>query len=53
MNRVIGFAMIAIAIGMIIKMFIQNCFVSVLIILALLIVGYNLFMCGCKKKKCK
>lgn len=53
MKRVIGFALFFIAIGMTIGLFIENVFWSVCIILGLLVLGYNLFMCGgshrCKK----
>ncbi len=45
MKRVIGFALFFIAIGMTIGLFIKSVFWSVCIIIGLLVVGYNLFMC--------
>lgn len=51
MKQIIGFALFFIGVGMIVKMFIDNVFLSVCIILGLLVLGYNLFMsCNCKKK---
>lgn len=50
MKRVIGFALFFVGIGMTAGLFIESVFWSVCIILALLIVGYNLFM-SCPRKK--
>ncbi len=51
MKQIIGFALFFIGVGMIVKMFIDNVFLSVCIILGLLVLGYNLFMsCNSKKK---
>ena len=48
MKQIIGFALFFIGVGMIVKMFIDNVFLSVCIILGLLVLGYNLFMsCNC------
>lgn len=54
MKQIIGFALFFTGVGMIVKMFIDNVFLSVCIILGLLVLGYNLFMsCNCKKKNKK
>ncbi len=45
MKRVIGFACICGGCGMVIVLFLPNTFVSILIILVLLLLGYNLFCC--------
>ena len=45
--RIIGFMMFWIAVGMIIGMLIQNIFWGIVIIILLMICGYNLFCC-CK-----
>lgn len=45
MKRVIGFALFFIAAGMVIKMFITNLFVAVLLVLISLLIGYQLFCC--------
>lgn len=51
MKQIIGFALFFTGVGMIVKMFIDNVFLSVCIILGLLVLGYNLFMsCNSKKK---
>lgn len=45
MKRVAGFALFFIALGMVIKLFITNLFVAILIILLCLLIGYQLFCC--------
>lgn len=45
MKRILGFILFWIAIGMTIMLFIQNAFLAVLIIIACLLLGYNLFSC--------
>lgn len=45
MKRMVGFIMFWIAVGMIVKFFMQNGFWSVIVMLALLLGGYNLFCC--------
>lgn len=45
MKRVAGFALFFIALGMIIGLFIKNLFVTILIILICLLIGYQLFCC--------
>lgn len=45
MNRILGFLMFWLGIGMLIGMFIPNHFVVILIAAFLLLVGYNLFCC--------
>lgn len=45
MKRVIGFACFWAACGMVAALFLPNLFVTIVIILALLLVGYNLFCC--------
>ncbi|MGI5968720.1 MAG: hypothetical protein ACOX76_03525 [Lachnospiraceae bacterium] len=43
MKRILGLIMFMIAVGMIIMIFIHNCFFAICIIALLLIIGYNLF----------
>ncbi len=45
MKRMCGFILFWIAIGMTIMFFLENSFLTILIILACLLLGYNLF-CG-------
>ncbi len=45
MKRVFGFMFFMIAVGMILMLFISNYFLAVLLIILLLIIGYNLFIC--------
>ncbi|MFR7992398.1 MAG: hypothetical protein ACLU61_05590 [Lachnospiraceae bacterium] len=45
MRRVMGFACFWLACGMMIMLFMENIFIAVLIIIILLLVGYNLFCC--------
>lgn len=45
MVKVIGFMMFWVAVGMIIGLLINNIFIGIVIILLLLLLGYNLF-CG-------
>ena len=45
MRRVIGFAMFFVAIGMIIELLIPDVFVGVLVIIVLMLLGYNMFYC--------
>lgn len=45
MKRVVGFACFCMACGMIVVLILPNTFIEILIILALLLVGYNLFCC--------
>lgn len=47
MIKVIGFMMFWIAVGMIIGLIIENIFIGIVIIILLMLLGYNLF-CGCK-----
>lgn len=50
MRRVIGFAMFCIALGIIISFFLKTRFVEVMVVIGLLIVGYNMFtMPYCRK----
>lgn len=53
MRQIIGFALFFIGVGMIVKLFINNVFISVCLILGLLVLGYNLFMSCNPKKKIK
>ncbi|MGN0375357.1 MAG: hypothetical protein ACI4EN_07645 [Butyrivibrio sp.] len=51
MRRIIGFAMFFIAVGIFVGIFITKRFWEVVIIIALLILGYNLFTADtCRKK---
>lgn len=45
MKKVIGFAMFCVALGMVLMMILSNIFVGVLIVLVLLLLGYNFFCC--------
>ncbi len=45
MKRVGGFACFCMAGGMIIVFFLPNAFIQILVIVILLLVGYNLFCC--------
>lgn len=45
MKRMLGFILFWIAIGMTIMLFITNGVLAILIIILLLILGYNLFAC--------
>ena len=46
MKRVIGFALFFVAVGMVINMFMPNLFVSILVVVLCLLVGFQLF-CRC------
>lgn len=46
MKRVIGFALFFVAVGMVINMFMPNLFVSILVVILCLLVGFQLF-CRC------
>ena len=48
MKKLAGFAMLCIAFGMILMVFLPVNFWTVTAIILLLIIGYNLFCCGCK-----
>ena len=50
MKKVIGFAMFCVALGMVLMMILSNIFVGVLIVLVLLLLGYNFFCCWIKKE---
>ena len=50
MRRVIGFAMFCMAIGIIISFFLKTRFVEVLVVIGLLIIGYNMFTMPCCRK---
>lgn len=45
MKRVLGFALFFVALGMIIMMLLPNLFWGVIVVIILLLVGYNLFCC--------
>jgi hypothetical protein len=45
MRRLIGYTLFWIAVGMVIELFIESIFFSILLILFLLLLGYNLFVC--------
>lgn len=45
MKRVIGFALFFVAVGMLVMMLVDNIFFGILLILACLLIGYNLFCC--------
>lgn len=45
MKRMIGFILFWVAVGMIIALFIENLFIHILIVLVLILLGYNLFCC--------
>ncbi|MEE1314408.1 MAG: hypothetical protein UHS49_01395 [Faecalimonas sp.] len=45
MRRVIGFALFFVAVGMLLVMILPNLFVEILIIIVLLLLGYNFFCC--------
>ncbi len=47
MKRIIGLCSFSIAMGMMLMLFIDNVFVAVVLIAILLILGYNLYECGC------
>ncbi|XCP83509.1 hypothetical protein ABXS75_10465 [Roseburia hominis] len=46
MNRVIGFALFFVAVGIVIGLFMPNLFVSILVVILCLLVGFHLF-CRC------
>ena len=50
MRRVIGFAMFCMAIGIIISFFLKTRFVEVLVVIGLLMIGYNMFTMPCCRK---
>lgn len=43
LKRVIGFAMIFLALGMILSLILPNGFVEIIVIIGLFLLGYNLF----------
>ena len=45
MRRLIGYTLFWIAAGMVIQLFIESILISILLILFLLLLGYNLFLC--------
>ncbi|MBQ4529829.1 MAG: hypothetical protein IJA36_04335 [Lachnospiraceae bacterium] len=45
MRRVIGFASFFVAVGMVITLFIPNGFIFFIIVVGLLLLGYNMFCC--------
>lgn len=47
MKKLIGFISFWIAVGMLIGMLVENKFISLLIISALLLIGYNLYCNNC------
>lgn len=47
MRKLIGFILFWIAIGMLLMLLITNIWIGILTIILLLILGYNLFDCGC------
>ena len=50
MGRIVGFALFFIGIGIIFSVFLPNRFVEVLVVIGLLVLGYNLFTSPCKRK---
>lgn len=46
MCRLIGYTLFWIAVGILIGMFIESVAVSIILLLCLVMVGYNLFVCG-------
>lgn len=48
MKKLVGFAFLCIALGMILMVFLPVNFWSISGIIVLLLVGYNLFCCSCK-----
>lgn len=45
MRRLLGYTLFWIAAGMIIELFIESILISIILILGLLLLGYNLFLC--------
>lgn len=45
MRRLIGYTLFWIAAGMVVGLFIESIFLSILLILFLLLLGYNMFLC--------
>lgn len=45
MKRMIGFILIWLAVGMLIKLFITNTILTLLLIAVLFFIGYRLFLC--------
>ncbi len=45
MRRLLGYTLFWIAAGMVIGLFIESILVSIILILGLLLLGYNLFLC--------
>lgn len=46
MRRVIGFALFCVAGGMFLQMLIPKIYIGLIVIVLLLLAGYNLFFCG-------
>ena len=46
MRRLCGYTLFCIAVGMLIGLFIQSVLMQAILILGLLLLGYNLFACG-------
>ena len=47
MKRLIGYTIFWIGIGMLLMLFITNIWIGIFLIIILLIIGFNLFDCGC------
>ena len=45
MRRLIGYSLVCIALGLLISLFIENTIILIIIIAALLLIGYQLFCC--------
>lgn len=45
MRKLIGYTLFWIAVGMVIELFLESILISILVILFLLLLGYNLFLC--------
>ena len=51
MKRVTGFALFCVAIGIIVSFFIPNRFWEIVVIIGLMVIGYNMFTSGYKCRK--
>lgn len=47
MKRILGICCFAVALGILLDLLIGNTLVAVILIVLLLLLGYNLFSCGC------
>lgn len=45
MKRLIGYSLVCIAVGLLISLFIESTVILIIIIAALLLIGYQLFCC--------